>query len=62
MKWLVLAALTCNQLVYDQLYEELIRQTIKTQDYAARADAIELLRKLCNDQPFSLELGKKHIN
>lgn len=59
MKWLILATLTCNQVVYDQIYEILIRQTIKTEDYRTRADTIELLRKLCNNQAFSLELGKR---
>ncbi len=58
-KWLILSVLTCNQLVYDQLYETLIQQTIKTEDYQRKQDAVELLKKLCNNQPFSLELGHR---
>jgi hypothetical protein len=67
MLWIILLAVnsvvhagqSCNQLVYDKLYETLVRQAIETQDYTARADAIELLRKLCNNQPFTLELKNR---
>lgn len=76
-KYIVLAALAsqpalgqvpkapCNQLVYDQIYATLTQQAIKTQDYSARANAIELLRQLCYDQKFTMELrniGARTIN
>ena len=58
MKWFILSVLTsqpalgempkasCNQLVYDQIYETLIQQTIKTEDYRRKADAVELLKRV----------------
>jgi hypothetical protein len=65
MKWLVLASLTCNQLVYDQIYEALTHQAVRTQDYTSRANAIETLRTLCHNQRFTMEImnkGARHIN
>lgn len=57
MKWLILASLVCNQIVYDQIYLELSHQAMKTEDYQTRANSIELLRKLCNGQLSSWEKG-----
>lgn len=51
----------CNQEVYDTLYETLIQDTLITADYKSKMNVVELLKKLCHDQSFSLELGKRHV-
>lgn len=61
MKYFLLVALTCNQLVYDQIYKALILQVMETKmtkkDFDVRNDSIETLRKLCNGQRSSYEKG-----
>lgn len=56
---ILLVSLACNQAVYDQIYETLILDTIKTQDFNRKNNTIEVLRSLCHNQKFSLEKGKR---
>lgn len=49
----------CNQAVYDMLYEELLKDTIKTGNYENKTQTVEMLKKLCRNQRFTLE--KKNI-
>ena len=56
----VLAVLTCNQGIYDQIYRQIIRDALSSQAntkiiFAKRNAAIENLRSLCNGQLSSYE-------
>lgn len=60
MKLLILTiVLTCNQVVYDQIYYSVVANTLKTKvskkDMDIRNNTIEMLRKLCNGQRSSYE-------
>lgn len=62
--FLTLVVLTCNQKVYDQIYDTIIQRAMDEtrwepakRIYTQRNDAIELLRKLCNGQKSTWEKG-----
>ena len=65
VRLLLTLALTCNQHVYDMIYESILRQALESKltqkDMEYRNNAIETLKKLCNNQTFSLETGKRSI-
>lgn len=58
------AGMSCNQYMYDLIYETLLRRTLDSDltdnDIKYKNSAIENLRRLCNNQKFSLEKG--HTN
>jgi hypothetical protein len=61
---LAIAVLYCNQVLFDQLYRQIIVNLINNKQFTQeqidqKNDAIELLRKLCNGQKSSYELGRK---
>jgi hypothetical protein len=59
VRLLILALLTCNQVIYDQIYKELVMNVINHKLTQKRIDqknnSIELLRELCNGQKSSYE-------
>jgi len=64
MKWVsifLLAALACNQQMYDAIYRAIILQTLQSKgtakDFKLKNDTIENLRKLCNGQKSTYETG-----
>jgi hypothetical protein len=63
MKLCILTILICNQIVYDKIYGDILQQTLDQKltqkSINEKNNAIETLRKLCNGQLSSYELGRK---
>jgi len=58
----LLVALSCNVILYDQIYRAIIYNTMKSsmthKDFEIRNQTIENLRQLCNGQKSSYEVHK----
>ncbi len=52
----------CDQVVYDQVYRQLILQAIETMDIHQKIEAVHVLRSLCNGQKSTYETGKTKKN
>lgn len=58
MKWFLLTILWCNAVLFDAIYKEIIIQAIVTHDIHQKNLSIETLRKLCDGQRSTYEIGK----
>ena len=62
-KIFLVGALSCNQTIYDQLYEAIVKEALESKQELSyvmkrRNNTIELLRALCNGQKSSYEEEK----